>query len=50
MRTFNIYCIAENQIGFDLVTAYTVERSHKREKLRREFESFLGQKKEGSAV
>ncbi len=45
-----IVIIAENPRGFDLVTAYAVERSYKREKLRQEFESFAGQKKEGSAV
>jgi hypothetical protein len=45
-----VVVIAENQRGFDLVTAYTVERGHKREKLRKEFGSFLEQKKEGSAV
>lgn len=45
-----IVVIAENQRGFDLVTAYVVEKSYKRDKLRRECEIFLGQKKEGSAV
>ena len=42
--------IAESSKGFNLITAYHLEKSHRREKLRREFESFSGQKKEGSAV
>jgi hypothetical protein len=45
-----IVVIAETQKGFDLITAYPVEREHRREKLRREFERFSEQKKEGSAV
>jgi hypothetical protein len=45
-----IVIIAEKSRGFDLVTAYAVEKSYKREKLKREFESFSGQKKQGSAV
>lgn len=45
-----IVVIAENRKGFDLVTAYCVEKAARREKLRKEFESFLRQKKEGSAV
>jgi hypothetical protein len=45
-----IVVIAETRIGFDLVTAYHLEKAHRREKLRKEFESFSGQKKEGSAV
>ncbi len=45
-----VVVLAENQRGFDLVTAYTVERSHRREKLKQEFDSFMRQKKEGSAV
>jgi hypothetical protein len=45
-----IVILAENQRGFDLVTAYAVEKSYKRERLRQECETFLGQKKEGSAV
>ena len=35
--------------GFDLVTAYYVEREHRRKKLKRDFENFSRQKKEGSA-
>jgi hypothetical protein len=45
-----IVVIAESQKGFDLVTAYHVEKLQRREKLRKEFENFSGQKKEGSAV
>ncbi len=45
-----IVVIAETRKGFDLVTAYYVEKASRREKLRKEFESFLKQKKEGSAV
>jgi len=45
-----IVIIAETQKGFNLVTAYHLEKSHRREKLKKEFESFLEQKKEGSAV
>lgn len=45
-----IVVIAETRKGFDLVTAYHLEKSHRREKLRKEFEIFLEQKKEGSAV
>ena len=40
-----IVVIAETRKGFDLVTAYHLEKSHRREKLRKEFESFSGQKK-----
>lgn len=35
--------------GFDLVTAYYVEREHRRKKLKKDFENFSRQKKEGSA-
>ncbi|OGN55215.1 MAG: hypothetical protein A3D96_04660 [Chlamydiae bacterium RIFCSPHIGHO2_12_FULL_44_59] len=45
-----IVVIAETRKGFDLVTAYHLEKPHRREKLRKEFEAFLRQKKEGSAV
>lgn len=45
-----IVVIAENSKGFDLVTAYYLEKSARREKYRNEFERFLSQKKEGSAV
>jgi len=45
-----IVVIAETRKGFDLVTAYHLEKAHRREKLRKEFEAFLRQKKEGSAV
>jgi len=42
-----IVVIAETRKGFDLVTAYHLEKSHRREKLRKEFESFSRQKKRG---
>lgn len=45
-----VVVIAETNRGFDLVTAYYVERSSRREKLKREFETTSRQKKEGSAV
>lgn len=45
-----IVVIAETRKGFDLVTAYHLEKMSRREKLRKEFETFSGQKKEGSAV
>lgn len=45
-----IVVIAENSRGFDLVTAYCVEKTSRKEKLRNEFDIFLKQKKEGSAV
>lgn len=44
-----IVVIAETRKGFDLITAYCVEKLAKREKLRKEFEIFQA-KKEGSAV
>lgn len=34
----------------DLITAYPIDRIHSREKKRKEYESFLLQKKEGAAV
>ena len=40
-----IVVIAETRKGFDLVTAYHLEKLHRREKLRKEFEAFLRQKK-----
>lgn len=40
-----IFVIAETRKGFDLVTTYHLEKQHRREKLRREFESFSGQKR-----
>ena len=40
-----IVVIAETHRGFDLVTAYYVERTSRREKLKREFESFISEKK-----
>lgn len=40
-----IVVIAENKRGFDLVTAYDVERISRREKLKREYEQFVHQKK-----
>ena len=45
-----IVVIAETQRGFDLVTAYYIEKTSRKEKLKREFETFLKQKKEGSIV
>lgn len=45
-----IIVIAETRKGFDLVTAYYIEKATRREKLRKEFESHARQKKEGSAV
>lgn len=45
-----IVVIAETRKGFDLVTAYHLEKLHCREKLRKEFDVFSGPKKEGSAV
>ena len=42
--------IAETRNGFDLVTAYPLDKSHRRGKLRKEFEASFALKKEGSAV
>lgn len=42
--------IASKPKGFDLVTAYGIESTHRREKLKKEFDLFSSQKKEGSAV
>lgn len=36
--------------GLDLVTAYPIDRTHTREKKRKEYETFSRQKKEGAAV
>ncbi len=47
---FDYLVVIADSRNFDLVTAYPVERSHSREKLRKEFEIFLGQKKGGAAV
>ncbi len=45
-----IVVIAETSRGFNLITAYCVEKPHQRQKLRKEFEAFSKQKKEGAAV
>lgn len=45
-----IVVIAETRRGFDLVTAYYVDRASRREKLKRECDAFIRQKKEGSAI
>lgn len=45
-----IVVIAQREKGYDLVTAYLIEQSHRREKLKKEFETFSRQKKEGTAV
>jgi len=45
-----IVVLAENRRGFDLITAFHLDKPRRREKLRMEFENFSGQKKEGSAV
>jgi len=45
-----IVVLGENPKGYNLITAYHVEKSHKREKLKKEFEAFSRQKKEGSAL
>lgn len=42
--------IAERNKGFDLVTAYPLEKMARREKLRTEFEKAQRQKKEGSTL
>jgi hypothetical protein len=42
--------IAERSKGFDLVTAYPLEKMARREKLRTEFEKAQSQKKEGSTL
>jgi hypothetical protein len=44
-----IVVIAETKKGFDLVTAFFVKEPHRRDKFKREFESYIKQKKEGSA-
>ncbi|MBB63461.1 MAG: hypothetical protein CMO81_00165 [Waddliaceae bacterium] len=41
--------IAKNSRGYDLLTAYWIEQEHRRRKLKREYEDFWRQKKEGSA-
>ena len=40
-----IVVIGETQRGFDLITAYPLEKSHRREKIRKEFEVFLKKKR-----
>jgi hypothetical protein len=42
--------LAINGKRIDLVTAYPIERSHEREKKRREYENYLQMKKGGAAV
>lgn len=45
-----VVVIAERKEGFDLVTAFCVENSYRREKLKKEWRSSMLQKKEGSVV
>jgi hypothetical protein len=45
-----LVAIGETSRGFDLITAFYLEKKHEREKLRREYESFLSQKKGGTAL
>jgi len=42
--------VGESSKGLDLVTAYPIERSHMREKKKKEFEAFSRKRKEGAAV
>ncbi len=51
LRDFSyIVVIAETSKGFTLVTAYHLEKIRRREKLKKEYEIFSEQKKEGSVV
>lgn len=45
-----IVVLGETSKGYTLITAYPVEKSHQREKLKKEFEAISLQKKEGSAL
>lgn len=51
LKNFNyIVVIGETPKGYTLITAYHIEKTHQRQKLKKEFEAFSRQKKEGSAL